>query len=123
MKPEKAVTGVRLPASLVLASLVLAGLILVGCEQTVKIEDILADPSRWAKKTVRIEGTVETSFGAVGRGGYTVSDGTGTIWVVSKSGVPSQGAWVIVEGQVFQGVQLGGQSYAVALREKRHRSR
>ena len=118
MKPDKAVAGV-----LLLASLVLASLILVGCAGTVKIEDILADPSRWAKKTVRIEGTVETSFGAVGRGGYAVSDGTGTIWVISQSGVPSQGARVIVEGQVFQGVQLLGQSYAVALREKRHRSR
>ena len=123
MMPDKEVAGVRLLPRLVLASSVLASLFLVGCAQTVKIEDILADPSRWAKKTVRIEGTVETSFGAVGRGGYTVSDGTGTIWVVSKSGVPSQGARVIAEGQVFQGVQLGGQSYAVALREKRYRSR
>ena len=43
MEPDKSVAGVLLPASLVLASLVLA-----GCAGTVKIEDILADPSRWA---------------------------------------------------------------------------
>ena len=112
MKPDRAVAGI----------LLLTSLVLCGCSQKVKIEDILADPSRWARKTVRIEGTVQNSVGAIGRGAYEVSDDTDTIWVISSSGVPSRGALVAVEGRVFQGAQFLGQSYGVALREKRHRS-
>lgn len=104
------------------AILVLLSLVLVGCE-SVKIGDLLADPSRWSNKTVRVTGTVENSFGLMGQGAYAVNDGTGTIWVISRSGVPARGARVEVVGDVFQGAQVGGQSFAVALREREHRSR
>lgn len=110
------------PAIAAAAVLVLLSLALAGCAETVSIGSILADPSRWAHKTVRVQGTVETSGGAVGRGAYAVSDGTGTIWVISSKGIPSRGARVAVEGEIFQGIQVLGQSFGVALREKQHRS-
>ena len=113
MKTNSAAAGV----------LLLASLVLLGCVKTVEIGTILADPSRWTKKTVRIQGTVQNSMGAIGRGAYAVSDDTGTIWVTSRTGIPARGARVFVEGKVFQGVQILGESYGVALREKRHRSR
>jgi len=109
-------------AVVVLLGLVLLSLVLAGCAETVSIGRILADPSHWSHKTVRVQGTVETSGGAVGRGAYAVSDGTGTIWVISGRGIPSRGARVAVEGEVFEGVQILGQSFGVALREKQHRS-
>ncbi len=101
---------------------VLLVLVLAGCE-AVKISSVLADPSRYVNKTVVIQGTVQNSMGALGHGAYAVSDGTGTIWVISSRGVPARGARVAVEGQVFQGVQFLGQSFGVALREKRHRTK
>ena len=109
---------VAVPASLLLLTLVLA-----GCSDTVSIGRLVADPSRWHNKTVRVVGVVQNSFGAVGRGLYAVSDGTGTIWVISKgTGVPSSGVRVGVEGKVFQGAQVMGQSFGVAIQEERHRS-
>lgn len=104
------------------AVLVLLSLVLIGC-QTVKIGSLVSDPSRWRNKTVRIEGTVQNSVGAIGTGAYAVSDDTGTVWVISRTGVPSRGARVEVVGQVFEGVQFLGQSFGVALREKEHRTR
>ena len=104
------------------SALVVLSLILVACE-TVKISSVVNDPSRWVNKTVRVSGTVTTSMGAVGHGAYQVSDGTGSIWVISSRGVPARGAQVGVEGTVFQGVQFMGQSFGVAIREKQHRTR
>ncbi len=108
-------------AAVVLLALLSLGL--AGCSDTVKIGTLVADPARWANKTVRIVGTVQNSMGFAGRGAYAVSDETGTIWVISKSGVPARGVRVGVEGKVFQGAQVLGQSFGVALQEERHRSR
>ncbi len=105
------------------AILLLLSLVLVGCAQTVQIGSLVGDPARWVNKTVRIEGTVQNSFGGLGRGAYAVSDGTGTIWVASAKGIPASGMRVAVEGEVFQGFQFMGQSFGVALRETQHRSR
>ena len=95
-------------------------LFLVGCE-TVDISKVLSDPSRYSNKTVRVKGVVENSMGAMGHGAYAVSDGTGTIWVISNKGVPSRGARIGVEGTVFQGAQVFGRSIGVAIREKKHK--
>jgi len=103
----------------VLAALVL---VLAACE-SVTIGKLMADPSRYEGKTVHIQGTVDTSFGALGNGAYKVSDGTGSMWVISRTGIPGRGARVDVEGTIFQGAQLLGQSLGVALRETRHRAR
>jgi hypothetical protein len=108
----------RAPALVLLLGLTL---LLAGCE-SVKIGSLLQDPSRYANKKVHVRGTVVNSMGLMGRGAYAVSDDTGTIWVISKTGVPAKGARVDVEGEVFQGAQFAGQSLGVALREKRHRT-
>jgi hypothetical protein len=105
-----------------LAAVILLVLVLSGCE-TAKISSIVNDPSHWQNKTVRVVGTVQTSMGALGHGAYQVSDGTGNIWVITNKGVPSRGAQVAVEGTVFQGLQFGGQTFAVAIREKQHRTK
>src|SRR5262249_36488321 len=60
----------------------LAGLLLTGCAAT-RIGRINADPSRYQNRDVRVEGSVVTSFGALGAGGYQVDDGTGKIYVLS----------------------------------------
>ena len=98
---------------------VLAGLVLTACEP-VKIADIKADPSRFRDKTVRVEGTVTTSFGVLSTGAYEVEDDTGKIYVISNRGVPAGGARVSVEGSVFSGAVVAGQSLGVAIRESKH---
>ena len=88
------------------AFLVLAVLFLPGCEQKT-INHILADPHRYANLEVGVAGKVVRSYSVLGRGAYEVDDGTGTLWVVAKSGVPREGARVGVKGTIRVGFNLG----------------
>ena len=106
-----------------LALLALATVFLAGCADTVRISELLADPAHWQNKTVRVVGTVDNAMGLMGTGAYSVNDGTGSIWVISRSGIPARGAQIAVEGTVFQGAQIMGQSFGVAIQETQHRTR
>jgi hypothetical protein len=88
--------------------LVLAGtvLFLPGCEQKT-INHILADPQRYANHEVGVVGKVGRSYSVLGHGAYEVDDGTGTLWVISKAGVPREGARVGVKGTIRDGFNLG----------------
>ncbi len=95
---------------------------LAACSQSVSIARLLSDPSHWNNKTVQIHGTVQNAVGLLGEGMYSVSDGTGKIWVISNSGIPGKGVRVDVVGTVFQGAQFMGRSLGVALREQHHKT-
>lgn len=97
-----------------------AGALLLSACGAVKIGRINADPSRYRNQTVRVSGTVVNSVGALGTGGYQVEDGTGSIFVISRKGVPSRGSRVIVTGKVFPGAEVLGQSVGTAIREQSH---
>jgi hypothetical protein len=88
------------------AFLIVAAVLLSGCAART-INHILADPSRYANNSVRIEGSVTESYSVLGRGAYQVDDGTGRIWVVSEKGVPREGARVSVKGKIRDGFNLG----------------
>ncbi len=81
--------------------------ILVGCERKT-INQILAEPGRYANREVGIVGNVTRSFSVLGAGAYQVDDGTGKMWVVAKSNVPREGARVGVKGKIQDGFNLGG---------------
>ena len=89
---------------MVLAS---AMLVLVGCEYKT-INQIMAEPQRYANRNVGITGNVVRSFSVLGTGAYQVDDGTGKIWVVAKNNVPREGAKVGVKGKIQDGFNLGG---------------
>ena len=93
-----------------------------GCA-SVTIARINADPSRYYNRTVRVDGRVVTSVGLLGTGGYQLDDGTGTIYVVSQTGVPSSGSRVAVTGRVMGGAQILGRTVGTAIREEHHRVR
>lgn len=95
------------------------GILLSGCA-SVKIARINADPSRYYNRTVQVDGTVVTSVGLLGTGGYQLDDGTGTIYVVSRTGVPSGGSRVAVTGRVMGGAQILGQTVGTVIREEHH---
>lgn len=90
---------------------------------SVRIARINADPSRYANRTVSVNGQVTNSVGFLGTGGYQIDDGTGTIYVISRTGVPSRGARVRVTGTVTPGATVLGRTIGVAIREESHRVR
>jgi hypothetical protein len=46
--------------------------------------------------------------GILGNGAFELDDGTGRIWVVSRRGLPRQGAHVKAEGRLKDFVNVGG---------------
>jgi hypothetical protein len=85
---------------------VLLALAMVGCEQKT-INQIKADPGRYANKEVAVVGKVVSSYSLLGKGAYEIDDGTGKIWVVSQTGVPREGAKIVVRGTIRDAVNLG----------------
>lgn len=103
----------RAVTSTILCSIVVAALSLGGCRSTLPIGELLDDASRYEGKTVRIEGEVTESVGALGTGAYRVTDDTGTILVVSQEGgVPRTGARVRVDGWFQSALTFGERSIA-----------
>jgi hypothetical protein len=90
------------------ALLVLGGMVLflTGCEQKT-INHILVDPHRYASQEVGVAGKVVRSYSVLGHGAYEVDDGTGTLWVISQTGVPREGAHVGVKGTIRDVFSLG----------------
>ncbi len=111
--------SMRLPTVRLLLPAV-AALLLAGCG-SVRIRRILDEPNHFRDRTVRIEGRVENSFGAMSTGAYQVDDGTGRIYVLSNEGVPRKGAHVSVKGKVMEGMTFGSRSFGTAIREHSHR--
>jgi hypothetical protein len=83
----------------------LLALTLAACRTT--INQLLAEPGRYADQEVTVGGEVRKSVSLLGRGAYQIDDGTGTLWVVTKRGAPRQGARVAVRGRVRDVVNLG----------------
>lgn len=100
----KSKTKFRLLRALLLTPLVL---VLTACEQK-KINEILADPQRYANRDVGVTGNVVRSVSVLGKGAYQVDDGTGKLWVISDKGVPREGARIGVKGKIRDGFNLGG---------------
>ena len=96
-------------------------LVLRGCGGTVPIKTLLDDPSRYEGKSVRIAGEVRGSMGALGYGAYRVSDGTGTLPVVSETGgAPRDGTRIGVEGTFRAAFTLGTETAAVLVEKRRY---
>ncbi len=80
-----------------------------GCAQKT-INDVLADPGRYARHDIAIEGRVVESFSVAGKGFYRVEDPTGRLWIFSSKGVPRKGASVRVKGKIKDGFDLSSLS-------------
>jgi hypothetical protein len=106
--------GIALIASAALA------LCLTGCAP-LTIARINQDPSRFRNRIVHVDGTVVTSVGILGTGGYQIDDGTGKIFVLSRTGVPSSGSRVSVTGSVVNVAEVLGQPVGTAIREQSHK--
>ena len=115
----------------VLGGLLLTVSALVACATS--INHVLADPSRYRNKEVKISGRVDDSFSVAEKGTYRVTDGSGQLWVVSDHGVPRNGAHVTVYGTIREGFNIGsfgdkiklpgGVSSGLVLIETSHKAR
>lgn len=110
--------------TLLLGLILLTGLFLTACPKRVSIADIEANPSKYYNKDVAVAGTVENSYGisipiiSNGSGGiYKVSDGSGSIWVMTRRSVPSKGAQLGIKGKIQNGVNYNGKNYGLVLME------
>ncbi len=107
-----------------LLSLILTvGLLATACPKRTTIANIEANPSRYYDKEVAVAGTVDNSYGIsipiIGESGgiYKISDGTGSIWVVTRRTVPTKGTQLGVKGKVQNGVNYNGKNYGLAMIE------
>jgi hypothetical protein len=95
-------------------------LLLTGCAGVTPIGDLLAKPSEYNGKSVKVKGEVTRSVGALVAGVYQVRDNTGEITVVTDKGAPPpEKSSVGVKG-IFQSViTLGSKSFAGLKEESR----
>ncbi|MBA2341448.1 MAG: hypothetical protein H0V88_13745 [Pyrinomonadaceae bacterium] len=94
-----------------------------GCPNRTSVGRINADPGRYRDKEVAIAGRVTDSYGVLGTGAYQIDDGTGTLWVVTRRGVPARGSRVGASGHVHTGFSFGGRSFGTVLEEQKRRTK
>jgi len=92
--------------AVVVAALSVSALASAACASRT-VNQVLADPSRYRDREVRLSGAVVDSYSFVNRGAYRIDDGTGQLWVVSDKGVPRTSARVTVTGTIREGFNLG----------------
>ena len=109
----------RTPLLLFLLSIVL---FFTACPNRTTIGRINADPGRYADREVAITGTVRDSYGVLGNGAYELDDGTGSLWIVTRNGLPSRGSHVGAKGYVHNGFNFGGRSFGTVLEETDRRT-
>jgi hypothetical protein len=98
-------------------------LLLTACPSQTNISRINADPGRYRNKEVGIVGRVTDSYGVLGNGAYEIDDGTGRIWVATRSGIPSRGSQIGTKGYVHNGFSFGGRSFGTVIEETDRRAK
>jgi membrane protein implicated in regulation of membrane protease activity len=91
----------------IVALAILAVSTLVSACASRTINQVLADPSRYRDREVKLSGAVVDSYSLANRGAYRIDDNTGQLWVVSETGTPRKGARVTVSGTIREGFNLG----------------
>lgn len=101
---------------------------IAGCkDNTTRISKILDNPDRYLDRDVEIAGIVSKSYGVdiiiAEVGAYQVDDGTGTIWVTTRTGTPREDSKVWVKGSVSKGVKIMGDTFGAIIREKERKTK
>lgn len=116
-------------AAIVSAAVFLLSGSVAGCKgrKTDVISRILADPTSFGARDVTVAGRVVEVFdptrGLLGLSAYRVDDGSGKIWVISRSGTPSRGQEVGLKGRVRTDFRLGTELFGAVLNEVERRTR
>jgi len=93
-------------------------LLLAGCASVTPIGNLLSNPAKYNGKTVKVEGEVTESVGAIVAGGYEIKDNTGQLTVVSEgASPPPEGVKIGVKG-IFQSLLTLGTKTLAVLKEQ-----
>lgn len=102
---------------------------LSGCKDNdrIKISSILNKPDKYVDHEVTVAGEVtkryEVDLFITEAGAYQIDDGTGKIWVITKTGVPKEGVKVGLKGTVSSGFKLGRDVFGAVIKENERRTR
>ncbi|MHB9131784.1 MAG: hypothetical protein ACYDBB_11935 [Armatimonadota bacterium] len=109
-----------------MAALLTITILVAGCTDRTRIAKILDNPDLYLNKEVTIAGTITKTYKVdliiAETGAYQVDDGSGKIWVITRSSVPSEGTKVGLKGTVSDKINLFGQTITVVIREKDRRT-
>jgi hypothetical protein len=100
-----------------LCSAVVAALLAAACSSSPRIGEIMGDPRGYVDNTVTIEGKVTDHFSLLVVKYYTVSDGSGSISVVTGRTLPAVGQKVKVRGKVTEVFSLGSKRLIVLMED------
>lgn len=113
----------------ILAALLLVALLgITGCkDKQTSISSILQKPDGYMSKDVLVAGNVTQTYAVnlllAEFGAYQVDDGTGKIWVITKTGVPGDGTKVGLKGTVSSGLKIGSEIFGAVIKEQERRTR
>jgi hypothetical protein len=101
---------------------------IAGCKtKRTMISSILQQPDRYLNSDVAVAGRVTETHTVnlfiAEAGAYKLDDGSGTIWVITKTGVPQRGDEIGLTGKVDGGVKLLGETFGCVIREQERRRR
>ena len=104
-----------------LAALVLGTLTAASCERLMatKIAKIAAEPGKYQGKNVTVFGTVQERIDVRSVQCYILSDGRGSIGVVTKGPLPSVGKKALAKGRVQQSFAIGNRLLVVIIEPPR----
>ena len=93
------------------------------------VQDVLSDPEKYYGGVVRLTGTA-SGISPVAVKGFRIfhlTDGTGSIWVITRQSAPQSGARIGVQGRVNTGIKadlpvIGGLSLGTYFVEEKRRS-
>lgn len=113
----------RINIGIMLALAAIAILAFAGCkEDRTRISSIIQSPEKYMSKEVAVAGNVTQSYAVnlliTEMGAYQVDDGSGKIWVITRAGVPAEGAQVGLKGTVSSGVKLGREVFGAVIKEQ-----
>jgi len=89
------------------------GVTFCGGASVTTIRDILASPGDYDGKTLIVSGTVTDSTNLLVVKYYVISDGTGSLTVLTDKAVPPKGEKARVKGRIDQAFALKGKSLVV----------
>ncbi|MDX2271615.1 MAG: hypothetical protein NW237_06645 [Cyanobacteriota bacterium] len=120
-----------MPASLIRSSsrqivllllCVVLGIGSVGCAPLARlglgvteISTVVNNPANYPQVTIR--GKVVNQIGIFGQGAYELQDDSGSIWVITTTGIPAIDSTVTVQGKASEGLAIAGRNVGVTLAE------
>ncbi|HEX6827407.1 MAG TPA: OB-fold nucleic acid binding domain-containing protein [Burkholderiales bacterium] len=96
-------------------------LAVTACSPATDIGSIVDNPRKYVDRTVTVRGDVQDTFGLGTLKYYTVSDGSGSIRVLTERPLPKKGERIRVTGKVTEAFSFGTQTSVVMVEEKPER--